>query len=189
MSVVIGGYASVAVLETLFTRLACTGAAVMLEGLTKLEFHRVDAPNVATTTFSPANWERGWLFDTNLELRWKRLRDELVAAHPFRVRLIVDSPQLLTALDLAGWQTPTGETAQPVQIEPLYNSATYLWGEYDEESDAIPVWYEKIIPRTFAYPVEDEPRHVKIRTAYYALPKKDSEATLHRYIDIVGSEV
>ena len=189
MSIVIGGHASASVLEDLFTRFACTDAVVMLEGLTQLEFHRVDAPNVAAITFCPANWERGWLFDMNLELRWQRLRDELAGVPSFRVRLIADSPQLLTTLDFAGWQTPGGETVQPVQIHPLYCTSTYFWGEYDRESSEIPVWYEKIVPRIFAYPVEGNPRHVKIRTAHYALTKGDSEANIYRYIDIVGSEV
>lgn len=193
MSIVIGGYASACVLEKLFTSLDCKGAVAMLEGLTKLDFHRVDDANAAATILKSANWEkvweRGWLFDANFELRWQRLRDELAGVPPFRVRLIADSPQLVTELDLTGWQTPSGETVQPTQIKPLSDTSIYLWGEYDGESSEIPVWYEKIIPRTFAYPIAGEPLHVKIRIAYYTLPQKSGEANIHRYIDLVGSEV
>ncbi len=177
----LAGYLDADTLRAVVRGLMRAGATVILEELTTLHMRCIEDPEAAWVgECDPAVQEEGWVFDTDFELHWQRLRGYPSHLPPFRTRLITDNGDLLQQIAKVPWQSSEGTPTSVQELHHAADGAFYLWGEavrdgtgavaMDDAGQAR--WYEKEVPRMFCYPIaaDDSARRVKIITKTYTLP-------------------
>lgn len=211
---ILAGYLDADTLRAAVQSLAQAGATVILEGLTALHMWSIEDSAIAWgEERDPAVQEEGWMFHANFELRWQRLRGYPSHLRPFRARIITDNSNLLQQSAISLWQSSDGAPASVRELSHSPGGEFYLWGEavcddrgivsVDDASQMR--WYEKEVPRMFAYPLasDSNARRAKIITKTYTLPVdqasgliadanefggNQNSALLHRFVALIPTQ-
>jgi hypothetical protein len=108
------------------------------------------------------NWDEGRVFSKRVEVRWRKLGDDL-----YQVMVLAEEDIGLKRFGLES----DGLEWRAVKREGM-RSGIYLWGRYREEFGR---WVETRIPRQFSYPVEEdlnENRFVQLGHMDYRAPNE-----------------
>lgn len=112
----------------------------------------------------PSNFESGRLFSSNLEIRWRKERE-----NRFYALIITDKDELF-------------KDYERKDLTMVKNDLSFfLWGEKARDR-----WYELRIPKGWKYPARNQ--YAKVKVIEYAVKGKPEEAKFYRFYGFEGED-